>query len=105
MPIKQLGKSWKLLEEGNRLNIRNRRSRGWDSWKGADVTAYLTMKNVEGISVSGSGDVQGEGKISTGNIDLSVSGSGNMELDLRSDDVDASISGSGKFTWKARETS
>lgn len=87
-----------VVEDGNRLKIRNQKgSWSWKNYNGGNITAYLTMKDIRGLSVSGSGDIIGKNKLNVEDLDLSVSGSGNMELDLRGEDIDASISGSGKI--------
>jgi hypothetical protein len=84
-----------VVQEGNKLKIRNRKSYGWNSWNSSKISVYVTMKTIEGIGVSGSGSVVGKNQIKAGNIDLDISGSGNLEMELNAEDVDISISGSG----------
>ena len=55
------------------------------------------MKNLEGISLSGSGKVIGESKFEVEDIDLSVSGSGDLEMDVFARNIDSGISGSGSI--------
>ena len=59
------------------------------------IKIFITMVEVDGISVSGSGDISAEGIISTPKIDLAISGSGNINLsDLKAGSISSSISGS-----------
>jgi hypothetical protein len=82
---------------------------GWNSWSwGLDnddrkVDVYITMPDIEGLSVSGSGDLIGENKITARNLDLNVSGSGSLALEAdASGDVDADVSGSGRIELKGK---
>lgn len=78
-----------------KLRIKNKNS-GWN-WHRERVDVYITVRDLEGISLSGSGKVIGENTFKTGDLELSVSGSGEMELDIESDDVESGISGSGEI--------
>ena len=77
----------------------------WD-WKwGSDdeVNVYITVKDIEGLSVGGSGDLIGETKIITNNINLNVSGSGNMKVEVdASGDLESDVSGSGNIDLKGK---
>jgi hypothetical protein len=74
------------------------------SWGTNDqVTVYITVKDIDGISVSGSGDIIGETKITARDLDLNVSGSGNMKIEIdASGEVEADVSGSGDMYVKGR---
>jgi hypothetical protein len=99
----------KVLEEvetevdGNRLIIGKEEK--WD-WKWDDddkITVYVTMPDIEGVSVSGSGDLVGENRITGRDLDLNVSGSGSLSLDVdASGDVEADVSGSGDIDLKGK---
>ena len=89
---------------GNKLIIKSK-SHGrifgsWSSWD--DVNIYITLPTIEGISVAGSGSVTGRTKISTDDLDLSISGSGNIELDIKAEEIDADITGSGDMDLKVQ---
>ncbi len=59
------------------------------------IKIYITMVDVNGINISGSGDINAESSISTSKIDLAISGSGNINLhDLKAESISSSISGS-----------
>lgn len=60
------------------------------------ITVYITVPNIEAVSVSGSGSVIGQSKIRTNDLSLAVSGSGSMSLDAEANgNVKADVSGSG----------
>ncbi len=60
-----------------------------------NINYYLTMKNVSGFQISGSGNFIAE-NIKSDDIDFGISGSGDINVkNLRCDDITASISGSG----------
>jgi hypothetical protein len=70
----------------------------WLDWHWGDdnkVTVYITVANIEALSVSGSGHMVGQTKITCNNLNLDVSGSGSLEAELDAADVDADVSGSG----------
>jgi len=76
-----------------RFASRNLLSRTFDPGK---IEMYITIPEVSGLSVSGSGDIIGEGEIKALITDFSVSGSGNITLDrLNCDRIKSVVSGSG----------
>jgi hypothetical protein len=83
--------------EGERLVIRPRDR--WSNWNlGNDdrITVYVTAREIEGIGVSGSGDVIAQTKITATELDLKVSGSGSLKAEVDvTGDLEADISGSG----------
>jgi len=86
---------------GDRLIIgKENRWNNW-GWNNDKVTIYITMPTIEGVSVSGSGDLYCEEKINVNNLDLNVSGSGSIRLAFNaSGDVEADVSGSGDMDLK-----
>ena len=79
---------------GDRLNIKK------DNWgmnfNNERVTINLTMPEIEGLGVSGSGKAQIMDPVEADNLNLSVSGSGKLiTSDLSVDDFSCGISGSG----------
>src|SRR5882672_7118623 len=53
---------------------------GWNDSKDR-ITVYVTVKDIEAVSVSGSGDVIGQGKFTTVDLHLNVSGSGFLQFE------------------------
>ncbi len=87
---------------GGRLSIgRESEWRSWN-WDSNDrIVVYVTVKNIEGISVSGSGNLIGEGVIKAGDLALAVSGSGSMEIEVNASGyMEANVSGSGDIRVK-----
>lgn len=77
----------------------------WFSWSWGDddkVTVYVTVANIETLSVSGSGDMIVQTKIIGNNLKLNVSGSGSMQAEIDVADVDADVSGSGDMDLKGK---
>ncbi len=88
---------------GGRLSISTRSSRSWFSWgDGFDgrVNVYITVKELSGVSVSGSGDVIGQSLFKADNFETSISGSGDIEIEIDVKTVESRISGSGNIELK-----
>ncbi len=94
----------KTKVEGGKLSIGP--DDKWTNWNwGSDdkVTVYVTVANIETLSVSGSGDLIAQTKItSAGNINLNVSGSGSLTAEIEAADVDSDVSGSGEVDIKGK---
>lgn len=76
----------------------------WFNWNSNNdkITVWITVATIETLSVSGSGDMIAETKITGNNLNLNVSGSGSMQLELDAADVDADVSGSGDMKVKGK---
>ncbi len=69
------------------------------SFNPGKIEIYVTVPEINALSVSGSGDITASNEIKSRILDLSVSGSGNISFDqLVADRVKAGISGSGNVT-------
>ncbi|QOI97274.1 MAG: DUF2807 domain-containing protein [Flammeovirgaceae bacterium] len=82
--------------EGNKLVIRSKEK--WFNWNWTDtdrINAYITVKDIEGLSVSGSGDMIVENRIRCNALKLSVSGSGSLKVETDAGDTEVNVSGSG----------
>lgn len=89
--------------DGSRLRIGKEGK--WFNWNFNDdkIIVYVTMPNIEGVSVSGAGNIIGQSKINTDDLDLHVSGSGSLSLEVDArGDVEADVSGSGNIDLKGR---
>lgn len=88
---------------GSKLIVQVKES--WWEWFSSNrvknVTVYVTVEKIDGLYVSGSGDVIGENAIHTNDLDLKVSGSGNLSLDITTaKDLNTTVSGSGNISLK-----
>ena len=76
-----------------RFPNRNFFERNYNSGK---IDIYITVPEIDGLFISGSGNIVADNEIESRILDLAVSGSGNIVLDdLTAERVKASISGSG----------
>jgi len=63
-----------------------------------NITIYITVSEINGLSVAGSGDIKAKSGLKTDELDLSVSGSGSIDIkDLAVREVSATITGSGNI--------
>jgi len=77
----------------------------WSTFQPGEITIHITMPEIKGLAVSGSGDIIAEDEIKTRDIDLALSGSGNIKLEkLSAERVKSAISGSGNIVLSGRET-
>lgn len=78
----------------------------WNNWSWGDnedkITVYITVANIETLSVSGSGTLVAQTAIKSGNLKLNVSGSGSLTAEIDAADVDADVSGSGNIDLTAK---
>ena len=91
--------------EGSRLIIETPGKFNWRS-EDDDIKVYVTVKNLEALSASGSGDIIGESKFTTNDLALKVSGSGSLKIEFTSSgELDADVSGSGELIVKGTSKS
>ncbi len=68
----------------------------WNSFNPGKIEIYITVPEINELSVSGSGDIIAEDEIKARSMDLAVSGSGDINLEeLVAEHVKAAVSGSG----------
>ncbi|OKS89620.1 head GIN domain-containing protein [Mucilaginibacter polytrichastri] len=81
------------------LKIYNKRNADWNfNWFGGNhkkMIVYVTAKDLNAVTVSGSGDVSFKDGITTSSLKLRVSGSGDMSGKVQVKDLQTSVSGSG----------
>ena len=74
-----------------------------DNWRfnlNEKITAYVTMPELKGLGVSGSGKAEIRDAVKTEDLDLNVSGSGKLYVsDVTVSNLDCSISGSGNIIF------
>ncbi len=79
-----------------KLIIRFKSKNYFRTFNPGKIEIFVTVPEIDGLGISGSGDIIAEDKIKTRILDLAVSGSGNIKLDdLSAERVKANISGSG----------
>lgn len=85
--------------KGNVLIIRPQNS--WTSWEhkyeNKKITAYITAKSINSLTMSGSGNMLVKGNVNTRTFSTVLSGSGTITTSAKVDDLSAVISGSGKL--------
>ncbi|MEI6143565.1 MAG: head GIN domain-containing protein [Mariniphaga sp.] len=90
----------KLITEVNdrKLVIRFPNETFFNKWNPGTIDIYITVPQIDGLSVSGSGSITSEGKIESRILDLAISGSGDIKLgDLKAEKVSSALSGSGNI--------
>ena len=65
---------------------------------------YVTMKEVNGLKLAGSGSIIGETPITTDELELGISGSGSIKLDVTATQINSGISGSGNIKLTGKTT-
>ena len=110
---------------GGTLRIKNKHNNGWGGdWSGhKKVTVHVTVRDINAVGITGSGNVyfkdglraerlkirvsgsgDAAGKIEVKNLDCSVSGSGNIKINGHADDSNVSVSGSGDYSGRELPT-
>ena len=99
--------SVKIKGQKNIIDLIKKEVKG-DSWninfeKGTKVKNYeklevhITMSDLKGLAIGGSGSIIGQNKFNTDDLDLAIGGSGDIELEIDGDKVSCSIGGSGNI--------
>ena len=78
---------------GNKLTI----SHGNHHLRPTSFEVYITLENLEGVRISGSGDIIGKGRFVTDTLFTEISGSGDMDLEVETGLLETKISGSGSI--------
>lgn len=86
-----------ITEVNNRTLVIKYPADTWFSkWNPGRVDIYVTIPQIDGLTVSGSGSVVSEDKIESRILNLILSGSGDIRIgDLKAEKVTATLSGSG----------
>ena len=83
---------------GNRLTI----SHGSHRLRPTSFEVYITIQNLRGVGISGSGVITGMGRFETDSLYAEISGSGDVELEALTDFLETRISGSGSVDLAGR---
>ena len=77
-----------------------------DSWKKywskKYINVYVTIPEITGLEISGSGNIIGKSKIVTDELGLKISGSGNIDMDVDADVLSTKIAGSGEIQLRGQ---
>ncbi len=80
-----------------RIGTENR-GRWWRSWRDSPkVDVYITVKEINGVYVSSSGDIVSQGLLKSDDFEASISGSGGIEVEVDARTVSSRISGAGNI--------
>lgn len=70
-----------------------------------NIDIHITMKDVKGLTLAGSGNMNAPDQINSDEIKLVVSGSGNININsLAADNIESTISGSGNIKVSGNKT-
>ncbi len=77
---------------------------GWNL-RPTTLDFFITVNNLKGVAVSGSGDINGKDRFVSDDFYADVSGSGNISLELDAARLDSSVSGSGSIQLAGKSNS
>ena len=90
--------------DGGKLKIKFQKGT-WNIRSNKQIKIYVSTPDVEGLFLSGSGNIKAETQIKTEDLDFSISGSGSIVIDdLVASDLEGHISGSGDIDISGSET-
>ncbi len=81
--------------KGDRLVIKTKNGYSLKTSMNKSILITVPFKDIDKVSLSGSGDVITKDKISSSNFSTNLSGSGDVNLDIDANSVTANVSGSG----------
>lgn len=80
------------------LKIRVEKGKSLKPSRNMMIKVTVPFKDLDGVSLAGSGDVWNEDVIKTDEFKTSVAGSGDLKLRVEANSIDASLAGSGDLT-------
>ena len=87
--------------EGGVLKIRSKKH-NWNWRPKGKVTVYVTARNLNNLTLSGSGHMVVNGEVNADHLNTTLSGSGSIALTADADEYEGTISGSGNISVKGR---
>ncbi|WP_191859775.1 head GIN domain-containing protein [Hanstruepera ponticola] len=90
--------------KNGKLVVKTERGINLKTSMGKTITVTIPFRDINAVSLSGSGDLWTEDTISTTSLDVSLAGSGDMKLDIKATSVESSIAGSGDIDLKGKTT-
>ncbi len=70
-------------------------------YKSSDMDAHVAVNQLDKLNVSGGGDVQSQGLITTDDVGIAISGGGDLQLDLKANRAKCEVSGGGDVSLDA----
>lgn len=92
----------KVEIEGNSLRVYEEKGKNLQPSRGKNVVITIPFEKINGVSLSGSGDIKTKDIIKTESFSAVLSGSGDLKLDIDTKDLEATISGSGNINLKGK---
>ena len=86
--------------KGNSLIIKTENNINLNCSYNKTIKITIPFKEINEVSLAGSGDLWNEDKISSSNLKVALAGSGDVVLDIEASTTDASLAGSGDLTLK-----
>jgi len=87
-------------KEGSKLVIKTKPG----TWHVGRVIVYVTMEQINDLSISGSGSINNETPIVANKLRLDISGSGSILIsDLKAEEISSEVSGSGSIKLSGKE--
>jgi hypothetical protein len=78
--------------DGDELNIKWNRN----NYSNGEITIRITMQEIEGFNIAGSGNIFANSAIKCNEIELSIAGSGDIKLkDISANEITSNVAGSG----------
>ncbi len=95
-----------IIEVKERKLIIRYPSESWfkTNWNPGEVEVHVTMPQVDGLSISGSGSIIADTNIETLILEVALSGSGSVKIDnLQAEKVSSTLSGSGSVNIAGKQ--
>ncbi|WP_290696248.1 head GIN domain-containing protein [Lacinutrix sp.] len=92
----------KVEVDGNTLKIKTENNISLKPSFNKTIKITIPFKDIDYVSLSGSGDVINKDKIVANNFTTRISGSGDIVLDIEANDISASVNGSGDLTLNGK---
>ncbi|WP_029033692.1 head GIN domain-containing protein [Salinimicrobium terrae] len=80
---------------GGRLKISVEKGYSLDPSRNNEITITVPFTDIDGVSLTGSGDIRSSEMITSENFSISITGSGDIKLPLKAKNTSANITGSG----------
>jgi len=90
--------------KNGKLIIKTEKGKNLDPSNNKTIKITIPFKEIDYVSLSGSGDLWNKDKITSNNLEVSLSGSGDIILDVQTKDLTGKVTGSGDITLKGSTT-